>query len=721
MRANSIFHPLAAACSRVLPLRAARYSALALFCAATLSAQLKVAPTTLPVGTVGTIYNVQLIATGGSGSYTWTWGGTPLPPGLNLQPSGSTAFITGTPTVVGSYPVAVSVHDTITSANQTFPYTIQIVTAGISVLTSPPGAIVGQAYSQALVSGGTAPYSATVTSGSLPGGMALGSTGVLSGTPSTSGTFKFTVQASDSSSPKQSATGSVTLTVTGAPLGITNPVGPLFNGTAGVTYTPTTFSAQGGTPPYTWSILSGQSDGLTMSAAGVLSGTPTNSGSFSFVVQVADQTGSTATQSFSIVINAPSLVITASSFPAGTVGVPYAQTSPAATASGGTAPYTWSVVSGLVPGLAFVPSSVAFSGTPTSPGSFSITLQVTDAAGLTATKSFTVTIAAATLTISGARQLSNATLNVAYSQQLTAVGGTPPYTWKANGLPTGLTINSSTGLISGTPTAAGNFPIIVITVIDSTLIPYQDNFSLAVNLPPVPSITLAGLPPTANAASQFPVQVNLSAGYSNDITGQLIIGFQANTGLTDSTIQFSTGGKTANFIISAGTTAATFLDNNGIPVGQLQIQMGTVAGSISVSLSNVNAAGVDITPVPAPTINTQIASAAPVITNVTVTSNGNGGCASGQICLQITGYATSREVTQAVYTFNAAAGQTLQSSAGSITVDVSQVFTTWFAASTIGSQFILSQPFTVQGSPASVIPTSVTLTNRVGSTTYQIQ
>ena len=118
--------------------------------------------------------------------------------------------------------------------------------------------------------------------------------------------------------------------------------------------------------------------------------------------------------------------------------------------------------------------------------------------------------------------------------------------------------------------------------------------------------------------------------------------------------------------------------------------------------------------------HTQIASAAPVITHVTVTSNGAGGCASGQICLQITGYATSREVTQAVYTFNAVAGQTLQSSAGSITVDVGQVFTNWFAASTIGSQFILNQPFTVQGSPASVIPTSVTLTNRVGSTTYQM-
>jgi hypothetical protein len=142
---------------------------------------------------------------------------------------------------------------------------------------------------------------------------------------------------------------------------------------------------------------------------------------------------------------------------------------------------------------------------------------------------------------------------------------------------------------------------------------------------------------------------------------------------------------------------------------------------MSVSLSNMNAAGVDITPVPAPVISTQIAAAAPVILSVAVTRDGAGACAKGQLCLQVTGYSTSREVTQAVYTFNAASGQTLQSSASSITVDVSQVFTTWFAASTMGSQFILNQPFTVQGDPASVIPTSVTLSNRVGTTKYAIQ
>jgi hypothetical protein len=105
---------------------------------------------------------------------------------------------------------------------------------------------------------------------------------------------------------------------------------------------------------------------------------------------------------------------------------------------------------------------------------------------------------------------------------------------------------------------------------------------------------------------------------------------------------------------------------------------------------------------------------------VLVTRDGSGGCPTGQICIQITGFATAREVNQATFTFSAAAGQTLQSTSTSFTVDVSNLFKAWFASSTIGSQFIFNQPFTVQGSAASVIPLAVTLTNRVGTTTSNI-
>jgi hypothetical protein len=152
---------------------------------------------------------------------------------------------------------------------------------------------------------------------------------------------------------------------------------------------------------------------------------------------------------------------------------------------------------------------------------------------------------------------------------------------------------------------------------------------------------------------------------------------------------------------------------NDVP---LAIQTGTVSGTLNVSL-RFQAGGIDITPSPTPSMTAQIARSAPVIQNVHVTRSGS------TLNLVITGYSTAREVTQALFTFNAASGQTLQSTASSITVDVSTLFGNWFsdpANSPYGSIFVLTQPFTVQGDVNAAIPASVTLTNRVGSTKSDI-
>jgi hypothetical protein len=90
----------------------------------------------------------------------------------------------------------------------------------------------------------------------------------------------------------------------------------------------------------------------------------------------------------------------------------------------------------------------------------------------------------------------------------------------------------------------------------------------------------------------------------------------------------------------------------------------------------------------------------------------------------VTGYSTAREVTQAVFAFNAASGSTLQPGAGSITIDPSTLFGNWFQDpnnSQFGTVFVFTQPFTIQGDVNAAIPTSVTLTNRVGSTAFSIQ
>ena len=140
-----------------------------------------------------------------------------------------------------------------------------------------------------------------------------------------------------------------------------------------------TLSATGGQLPYTWSVIAGSLPaGLTLNASsGVISGTPTTAGTSNFTVQVSDSESppATATAPLSITI-LPQLMITTSSLPAATVNIPYSAT---LLATGGQLPYTWSVIQGSLPaGLILNPSSGVISGTPTTPGTFNFTVQVTD-------------------------------------------------------------------------------------------------------------------------------------------------------------------------------------------------------------------------------------------------------------------------------------------------------------------------------------------------------
>jgi hypothetical protein len=681
---------------------------MALLAVAAASGQISITTSSLPGGTVGKSYSFSFSAAGGSQPYTWFSSTTP-PAGLTFLSNGN---LSGTPLAAGTFPLTITVVD----ARQSFASGSFVLSVGSSsspakpVITSSStltAGAVGQAYSLALAaSGGTPPYQWALAQGALPNGLALAATGTISGTPTTSGSFSFQIGVLDSA--QQSAVGSFTLTINAAPLTIIT-VAPLFPGTVGVLYAQP-FSAAGGVPPYSWSITSGNPGGLTLNAAsGALQGTPQSSGTFPFTIQVADSHGASASGNYSLTISPPALSTTiAGTVASGMVGVAYSQVLPVV-ATGGTPPITWSVASGSVPGLTLNLTTLTLSGTPTAAGTFSLTLQAADSAGLTASRTLSIVIAPAALSITTALQLPGVTLNGTYSITMAASGGTPPYTWAANGLPGGLSIDPNSGIISGTASAAGTFSP-VITVRDSALAVAQNLFTIVVALPTPPTFTLSGLPSTVQPGQQFPLQLSVGAAYAAAITGTAQLTFTPASGLPDLTVVFASGGTSINFNIPAGSTTPVFNS-------PFLVQTGTVAGTLNISVS-LQAGNTDITPSPAPAVSAQLPAGAPVISAVQTSTSGS------TITIMVTGYSTTREVTQAVFNFAAASGQSLQAGASALTVDTGTLFTNWFQSlsnTQYGSQFVYSQPFTIQGSAAAVTPVSVTLTNRVGSTTFPIQ
>ncbi len=180
--------------------------------------------------------------------------------------------------------------------------------------------------------------------------------------------------------------------------------------------------------------------------------------------------------------SATSLSITTASLPAGSVGATYSK---ALAASGGTTPYAWSRKSGSLPAGLSLSTAGVISGTPTATGTSSFTVQVKDKSKATATKALSITIIPLTITTSA---LPDGKVSISYSQTLTATGGKSPYTWSCTGgsLPAGVTLNGSTGLISGVPTTAGT-SIVTIQVKDTNNSTYTATFQLTVN----PAVSIA--------------------------------------------------------------------------------------------------------------------------------------------------------------------------------------------------------------------------------------
>ena len=182
-----------------------------------------VTPSTATIASGGTAQFTALVSNTSNVAVTWSAApGTILSTGLYQAPT-VTATTTATVTATSVADSTKSGQATVTVSPSSGPPPLSITT------TSLPGATAGSAYSASFgATGGMSPYSWTVVSGTLPSGIALQSAGSLSGTTSQSGQFNFTVQASDSSSPKQTATRSFTLTVSSATGGGSLPPASLF-------------------------------------------------------------------------------------------------------------------------------------------------------------------------------------------------------------------------------------------------------------------------------------------------------------------------------------------------------------------------------------------------------------------------------------------------------------------------------------------------------------
>jgi hypothetical protein len=431
----------------------------------------------VPNGTVGIAYDFLLQAIGGVGNFSWSVTAGALPDGITLN--ATTGILSGTPTVEADFTFTIQV-DSGDQSNFT-EFTVTIGTVPVTTLeiftSALPNAGTDIAYTYTLQALGAAgPVSWTITGGVLPGGIALDTpTGVISGTPTESGGFAFTIQADDG---VQTATRDFSITVV-----IVGPV-PLEIPTLGLPSSTVDFAynaalrATGGTGIYTWSIPTGAlPDGLELDAfTGAITGTPTVPGTFPFTVSVLSG-DETLDQPFSIrigdAINPRVELVSVA-----TDGTP---------GNGGSGDAT------LTPDGRFVVFTSFADNLTTGDTNSNVDIFVRDRTcvnGVTGITGVTERISIASLTVATI-SLPDGTVDAPYGAVLAAIGGDAPFTWTitVGGLPAGLTLDASTGSISGAPTATGTSGFTVQVTDSST--PQQTavrdfTISIAPAAPPPP-------------------------------------------------------------------------------------------------------------------------------------------------------------------------------------------------------------------------------------------
>ncbi len=498
-------------------------------------------------GQSGVAFSYQITAT----NFPTGFGASPLPAGWTVSPTG---LIQGTPAAPGTINLTLSATNAGGTGNGPLAIT---VTLGPPVITSSGTANgnVGVAFNYQIVALNS-PTSYGISDPPLPAGLTLDtSTGAITGIPATNGSFSRTLTATNGT-----GTGSKVVNFV---IGVGVPAITSANtasGQTGVAFSYQITATNG--PPFTGFTASALPAGLTFNtSSGLISGIPTAVGGPTNVTLTAsNSTGPSANFNLAITIGLGPPVITSPNTAAGGVTVPFSYqitaTNPPHSAFGAT---------GLPTGLTIDTATGLISGTPApgTAGTHSVTLSVTNATA-TGTLALTLTVSQSAPVITSGSTAAGQT-GVAFSYQITASNG--PTAFNATGLPAGLSVNTGTGLISGTPGAVGTFNVTISAGNGAGTGNQAVTLTVILGPPVITSAATAGgvadqpfsyQITATNSPSSFGA-TGLPPGLSVNATTGLISGTPLANGTFSATI-------TATNSTATASRALTIVINTGIPV-----------------------------------------------------------------------------------------------------------------------------------------------------------